>query len=173
MALLAYFQQDDSILPNPDSPLSTAVSVSAIRVANKEVKPVLDLSSMAEGKTSKRGPYNHFIPKERHISTMSCWKWCYSYCSLLLQSVPWLPTNKLGHRKSAKIFSVKVYFQVIRKSFHLIKANRWYSVHVSWYVYPGWWKSWNNIALNIKCLKTDCFLSFTLPSWIWKGSYKL
>lgn len=69
MALLAYFQQDDSILPNPDSPLSTAVSVSAIRVANKEVKPVLDLSSMAEGKTSKRGPYNHFIPKEKaHIA---------------------------------------------------------------------------------------------------------
>ena len=35
-----YFQPADSILPNSDGPLSTAVPVSTIGAANREVKPV-------------------------------------------------------------------------------------------------------------------------------------
>ena len=45
MALFAYFQGTNSKL---DGPLSTAVPVPTIRAANKEVKLVLDLSSMAD-----------------------------------------------------------------------------------------------------------------------------
>ena len=47
MAWFAYFQHAD---PNLDGLLSMAVPVLTIRAANKEVKPVLDLSSSAKGK---------------------------------------------------------------------------------------------------------------------------
>ena len=46
--LFAYFQHVDSVLPNPDGPLSMAVPVLTIRAANREVILVLNLSSMAE-----------------------------------------------------------------------------------------------------------------------------
>ena len=41
MALFAYSQRADSVLPNPDGTLSTAVHVVTVRAANKEAKPVL------------------------------------------------------------------------------------------------------------------------------------
>ena len=61
MALVAYFQCADLVLPNPDGPLLAALPVLTISAANKEVKAELDLSSMAEGKnptlTSKQWLY--------------------------------------------------------------------------------------------------------------------
>ena len=50
MALFSYFQRVHSILPKPDGPLSTAVPVSTITAANKEVEKVLELSSTTEVK---------------------------------------------------------------------------------------------------------------------------
>jgi len=50
-ALFAYFQCTDSVLPNSDGPLSTAVPVSTIRAANREVKPVLHYPARQRGRT--------------------------------------------------------------------------------------------------------------------------
>ena len=47
----AYFRRTDSILPNSDGPLSTAVPVSTIRAANREVKLVLDYPARQRERT--------------------------------------------------------------------------------------------------------------------------
>jgi len=49
--MFAYFQRTDFVLTNLDGPLSTAVPVSAIRAANREVKPVLDYPAQQRGRT--------------------------------------------------------------------------------------------------------------------------
>jgi len=50
-ALFAYFQRADSVLPNSDGPLSTAVPVSTIMAANRDVKPVLHYPARQRGRT--------------------------------------------------------------------------------------------------------------------------
>ena len=51
LTMFAYFQRADSVLPNSDGTLSMAVPVSTIRVANREVKPVLDYPARKRGRT--------------------------------------------------------------------------------------------------------------------------
>jgi len=49
--MFAYFQCTDSVLPNSDGSLLTAVPVLTIRVANREVKLVLDYPARQRGRT--------------------------------------------------------------------------------------------------------------------------
>ena len=49
--MFAYFQRADYILTNLDGPLSTAVPVSTIRAATREVKAVLDYPARQRGRT--------------------------------------------------------------------------------------------------------------------------
>ena len=49
MALLKYFKKN-SVLPDPNGPLSRSLPSSSISAANKAVKPVLDA---VEGKTTE------------------------------------------------------------------------------------------------------------------------
>ena len=55
MALYKYFKKN-SVLPNPDGPLSTRVPPSAIAEANKKVQPLIKTDS-ASKKTGKCGQY--------------------------------------------------------------------------------------------------------------------
>ena len=52
--MFAYFQRTDSVLPNSDGPLSTAVPVSKIRAANREVKLVLGYPAQQRGRTLRQ-----------------------------------------------------------------------------------------------------------------------
>ena len=51
LTMFAYFQRADYVLTNLDGPLSTAVPVSTIRAATREVKAVLDYPARQRGRT--------------------------------------------------------------------------------------------------------------------------
>ncbi len=63
MALYKYFKKN-SVLPNPDGPLSTRVPPSAIAEANKQVQPLIENDS-ASKKSGKRGQYLVYTDEEK------------------------------------------------------------------------------------------------------------
>ena len=60
IALLKYFKKE-SVLPNPEGPLSDRLPSSSIAFANKEVKPLLE----AKSKSKKRAQYDSYSAEEK------------------------------------------------------------------------------------------------------------
>ena len=71
MALLKYFKKN-SVLPDPNGPLSRSLPSSSISAANKAVKPLLDAAEgkttegkTTEGKATGRGKYSMYSEVEK------------------------------------------------------------------------------------------------------------
>jgi len=119
LTMFAYFLRTDSTLPNSDGPLSTAVPVSTIRAANREVKPVLDYPAWQTGRTI-----------------------CQPSDVMLMGVVNWVTVNQ---RK----FLCEKLFQAFHESFHPRKKpairvlHPFYRVARMWLGHLSIW-FWNN-----------------------------
>ena len=65
MSLYDYFMRPGSVLPKPDSSLSTVIPASTIVAANEEVKKVISANAGEEDTvcSSRRGAYEQFTLK--------------------------------------------------------------------------------------------------------------
>ena len=69
MFLYDYFTCPGSVLPKPESSLSTVISASTIVAANEAVKKVISTNEGEEDTacSSQRGAYEHFTPRKRLV----------------------------------------------------------------------------------------------------------